>query len=132
MPHGKGDDFFDELLSMTSQVKRDLYKDLGSMQRANHAQLETAKHQLDAAMESARQGNYREALRFFLSLQKTLHESNLFRKELAETYVAQAICYAKLGDNKEMRAAWNKACNIEPDDEKLKAIAVRLGLIKQS
>ena len=125
------DDFFDELRSITAQTKRDLYKDLGSTQRANQAHFEAVRHQLDAAIAAARKGNYREALRLFAAMQKMLHEVKL-QHEWAEILVAQAICYAKLGDKREMTNAWNRAYNLEPDNEKLKEIAIKLGLVKQS
>ncbi len=44
-------------------------------------------------------------------------------------YVAQAICLARLGDRKEMARVWKKAQALEPDNEVLKEIAVKLGLL---
>jgi hypothetical protein len=68
-------------------------------------------------------------LRLFVSLQSTLQAGNLERDEWAEIYVAQAICHSRLGEKRKMKADWQKAHALEPDNEKLRAIAARLGLV---
>ena len=89
-----------------------------------------AGYNLDAAIAAARQGEYREALWLFGKLQRTLEEGGLLESQWAEIYVAQAICHARLGDMGATRQVWQKANAREPDNEALKRIAVRLGLVK--
>jgi tetratricopeptide (TPR) repeat protein len=123
------DDLFSELLVITAKSKQDLLTGLGSRQ-AQLAQIDVARRQLEAALASAQKGKYQDALRLFRDLQGTLHKSNLLQSEWAEIYVAQAICFARLGDKAGMKEVWEKAVDLEPDNEKLREIAVRLGLIK--
>jgi tetratricopeptide (TPR) repeat protein len=124
------DDLFDELLVITAKAKQDLLTGLGSRQ-AQLAQIDVARRQLEAAIASAQQEKYQDALRLFGNLQDTLHKSNLLQSEWAEIYVAQAICYARLGDKGGMKEVWERAVELEPDNEKLREIAIRLGLLKQ-
>jgi tetratricopeptide (TPR) repeat protein len=124
------DDLFDELRIITAKAKQDLLTELGSRQ-TQLAQIEVARRQLEAAIASAQRGKYQDALRLFGELQGTLHKSNLLQSEWAEIYVAQAICYARLGDKGGMKEVWGKAIGLEPDNEKLKEIAVKLGLLKK-
>lgn len=122
------DDLFDELLIITAKAKKDLLDEIGSRQ-AQLAQVDVAKRQLEAAISSAQQGKYQDALRLFRDLRLTLQGANLLQTEWAEIYVAQAICNSRLGDKAATKEAWGKAIALEPDNEKLRAIAVKLGLI---
>jgi hypothetical protein len=74
------DDLFDELLVITAKAKQDLLTGLGSRQ-AQLAQIDVARRQLEAAITSAQQGKYQDALRLFGDLQETLHKSNLLQNE---------------------------------------------------
>lgn len=123
------EDPFDEILSLVSQAKSDLYRDVGWADKAARETVQAARYQLDAALASAKQGNYREALHLLRALQKILQENNLLASEWAEIYVAQAICHARLGEKREMKAAWRKASELEPDNDKLKEIAKGRGLL---
>ena len=123
------DETFDEILSLVSQAKSDLYRQVGWKDEATRERVKAARRQLDAALGAARQGDYRQALRLFGSLQKILQAGNLEQDEWAEIYVAQAICHSRLGEKRETKAAWQKAHALEPDNEKLRAIAARLGLV---
>ncbi len=122
-------DTFDEILSLVAQTKRDIYKEIGFEKEAGQEQLKAARYNLDAALAASRGGKYREALRLFVSLQNLLQENELLQSEWAEIYVAQAICYAKLGHKREMELTWQKAYQLEPSNETLKSIAKRLGLL---
>jgi len=123
-------DVFDEIMGLVSQAKSDLARQIGLHDVAAQEKFKAARYQLDAAVAAGRQGDYRQALRLFKSLQSTLQESGLLKSEWAEIYVVQAICYARLGDLKATRDVWQKAQALEPDNERLREIAVRLGLVK--
>jgi tetratricopeptide (TPR) repeat protein len=123
------DETFDEILSLVSQAKSDLYQQVGWKDEATRERVKAARRQLDAALGAAQQGDYRQALRLLGDLQKILQAGNLERNEWAEIYVAQAICHSRLGEKRETQAAWQKAHALEPDNEKLRAIAVRLELV---
>jgi tetratricopeptide (TPR) repeat protein len=126
------DGTFDEILSLVSQAKSDLYREVGWEDKAVQERVKAARYQLDAALGAARQGDYRQALRLFVGLQSTLQEGNLEPDEWAEIYVAQAICHTRLGEKRAMKKAWKKAQTLEPDNEKLREVAIRLGLVKDS
>jgi Flp pilus assembly protein TadD len=116
-------DPFDEIMALVLQSKAEAAKKIGWEDVATREQVKAAKWQLSAAIGAAQQGNYQEALRLFEALRTMLPTSE------AEIYVAQAICYARLGRKREMRQAWRKANKLEPDNEKLKEIAINLGLV---
>lgn len=123
-------DSFDEILALVSQTKTDLAKQIGWQDVAIKEQAKTARWQLSAALGAAQNGDYQDALRLFDALQKTLQDANLLSSEWAEIHLARAICYARLGEKRAMKRAWNKAQALEPDNEILKETAIRLGLIK--
>lgn len=124
------DDPFDEIMSLVSQAKADLVRRIGWEDVATRERLKAAHWQLSAAIGAARQDDYREALRLFDTLQKILREGNLVANEWAEIYLAKAICYARLGEKRAMKRAWKQAHELEPNNDKLKDMAIRLGLIK--
>jgi len=126
------EDSLDEILSLVSQTKRDLYRKIGLEKKAEEEHIRAAKYDLDAAIASARDGKFSEALRLFGQLQSKLQESNLLESEWAEIYVAQAICHARLGQKREMALIWQKAYQLEPDNNELKRIAKRLSLLPAS
>jgi hypothetical protein len=121
----------DEILSLVSQAKSDLYKKVGDENAAAKELVRSARLLLSAALGAARKENYRESLRLFEALQKNLQEGKLLASEWAEIYLVQAICHARLGQKREMAAAWGKAQTLEPDNEILKQTAKRLGLVKK-
>lgn len=123
------DDSFDEILSLVSQTKRDLYRQIGMEKAAQKETISAARHQLSAAIGAAKSKKFREALRQFKQLQSLLEDADLLESEWAELYVAQAICLARLGEKKEMARVWKKAQMREPDNQVLKEIAVKLGLV---
>jgi tetratricopeptide (TPR) repeat protein len=124
------EDMMDEIMGLVSQAKSDLAREIGLEDAATQERVKAARYNLDAAVAAARQGEYHEALRLFTKLQRTLEEGGLLESEWAEIYVAQAICHARLGDMGATRRVWQKANALEPDNEELKRIAVRLGLVK--
>jgi tetratricopeptide (TPR) repeat protein len=124
------EDMMDEIMGLVSQAKSDLAREIGLEDTATQERVKAAKYNLDAAVAAARQGEYREALRLFAKLQRTLEEGGLLESEWAEIYVAQGIYHARLGDMRATRQVWQKANALEPDNEKLKRIAVRLGLVE--
>ena len=123
------DDSFDEILSLVSQTKRDLYQQIGMEKAAQKETVVAARHQLSAAIGAAKNKKYREALRQLKQLQSLLENADLLESEWAELYVAQAICFARMGDKKDMAQVWKKAQTLEPDNDVLKEIAVKLGLV---
>lgn len=123
------DDSFDEILSLVSQAKRDLLNQIGLEKAAQKETVVAARHQLSAAIGAAKNKQYREALRQFRQLQSLLETADLLESEWAELYVAQAICFARLGEKKDMAQVWKRAQILEPDNEVLKEIAVKLGLV---
>ena len=123
-------DPLDEILSLVSQVKVDLARQIGCNDVAAREQVKAARWNLSAAIGAAQQGNYQEALRLFDSLQKILEDGNLLVSEWAEIYLAQAICHARLGNKRAMESAWKKASQLGPDDDTLRQVAARLGLIE--
>jgi tetratricopeptide (TPR) repeat protein len=122
-------DPLDEILSLVSQAKQELYNQVGMKSAAEKEQVRAAKYQLEAAIGAAREGKFGEALRLFKNLQNIIEESKLIESEWAEIYVAQAICHARLGQKYDMKQVWQKAYRLEPSNAALKEIAVRLGLL---
>ena len=120
---------FDEIFSLIADTKKDLYNDLGETAKAEHFNLQAARHDLNGALRSAKAGDFKTALRLFTKIQNALQDSHLLQSEWAEIYVAQAICYGRLGRKREMAMVWKRASALEPDNEKLKRIAQRLELI---
>jgi tetratricopeptide (TPR) repeat protein len=124
------DDPFDEIMSLVSQVKADLIQEIGWEDVATRERLKAARWQLSAAIGAAQQGDYRQALRLLNALQKMLRECNLAANDWAEIYLAMSICYARLGEKRAMKRTWKQAHELEPDNDKLKDMASRLGLIE--
>ncbi len=123
------DDSMDEILSLVSQAKRDLLDQIGMKKATQKETLSAARYQLNAAIGAVKDKKYHEALRQFKQLQSLLEDADLLKSEWAELYVAQAICFARLGDKKEMAQVWKKAQTLEPDNQVLKEIAVKLALL---
>jgi len=124
------EDMMDEIMGLVSQAKSELAEEIGLEDTAIQERVKAARYNLDAAVAATRQGEYREALRLFDKLQRTLQEGGLLESEWAEIYVAQAICHARMGDERATRRVWQRANELEPNNEKLKKIAIRLGLVK--
>lgn len=121
-------DDYEEILALVSQTRSALYLKLGNPDKAAQEQITTANHYLDAALSAAFRGKYREAIRLFNKLQELLALGGL-NAPWPEIYVALAICYSRLGEKHEMASAYRKAYDLESNDQKLKEIAIRLGLI---
>ncbi len=124
------EDPLDEIMALVLQAKADLARQVGWEDVAAKEQAKAAQWNLSAAVGAAQQGDYQEALRLFDSLQKILEDGNLLPSEWAEIYLAQAICHARLGNKRAMKRAWKKASQLEPDNDTLRQVAARLGLVK--
>jgi hypothetical protein len=122
-------DNLDEILSLVSQTDNDWYRDATWKHKAAQERIKVARHQLDTALTAARQGDCLYASRLLVVVRNTLQEDNLRPDEWLQIYVAEAICYARLGEKGAMTLAWQQACALEPSYEKLQEVATRLGLI---
>ncbi len=121
-------DDLEEILALVSQTRKELYLKLGNPDKAAQEQITTANHYLDAALSAAFQGKYREAIRLFNKLQDSLTQGKL-HAPWPEIYIALAICHSRLGEKQKAESAYQQAYQREPNDQKLKEIAARLGLI---
>ena len=122
-------DDYEEILALVSQTRSELYLKLGNPDKAAQERITTANHYLDAALVAACNGKYREAIRVFNKLQDLLVSGKMPDAPWPEIYVALAICHSRLGERHETEVAYRKAYDLEPNDQKLKEIAIRLGLI---
>jgi tetratricopeptide (TPR) repeat protein len=123
-------DDYEEILALVRRAKADLYDQLDDGPAARQERVKAAHTYLNGAMGAASEGRYKDALRMLKQLTAVLEEAQLLPEEWAEIYVAQAICHARLGQTRQKDAAWKRAKDLEPDNEVLRQIAVRRGLIK--
>jgi tetratricopeptide (TPR) repeat protein len=80
------------------------------------------------AVEEARRGDYRKALKIFDAVQATPGANGFSEREQVIMYLTQAFCLERLGDQRAARAAVRKARQLAPGWPTLMKIAADLQL----